>query len=150
MASRYSHRSRMSPVRESCIIIISSQMSIRNAAAVFGLCDWLRYAFAAASATAFGATPACPGVHRNIAYPLILCVAVGGGAVGGLRILCCGYLRCVALVVDMRVQLRLVPTYPIVLGIGMLCCFQSRCLHSSGGMCVYCRELRIHDLPTVG
>ena len=75
----------------------------------------------------------------------ILCVAVGGGAEGGLRILGCGYLRCVALIVDMRVQLRLVPTYSsIVLGIGMLCCFQSQCLHSSGGMriagrlvCVY-------------
>ena len=70
----------------------------------------------------------------------ILGVAVGGEAVGGLRILGSGYLRCVALVVDMRVQLRLVPTYSlIVLGIGMLCCFQSQCLHSSGGM----RLLRI-------
>ncbi len=73
LASRYSHRSRMSPVRESCIIIISSQMSIRNVAAVLGLCGWLRYAFAAASAFAFGAIPACPGVHKNIAYLLCCC-----------------------------------------------------------------------------
>ncbi len=40
LASRYSHRSQMSPVRESCIIIISSQMPIRNAAAYTLIDRW--------------------------------------------------------------------------------------------------------------
>ena len=109
LASRYSHRSRMSPVRESCIIIISSQMYIRNAAAVFGLCGRLRYAFAAASAIAFGATPACPGVHRNIAYPLCCCrrwncrrIADIRLRLSPLRCACRRYARSIAMSADLQ------------------------------------------------
>ena len=68
-ASRYSHRQRMSsPMRESCIIIMSLQMSIRYAAAVFGLCGWLRGTPSPLRRPLHFrcATPACPGVYLGI------------------------------------------------------------------------------------